>query len=253
MKNRIGLCRLICLMLSFLLCLLSLTACDDSKEQQSINAATIEQAKTNAIAYIEKKYGFTAEVNDAILEREYQIYTSEPLSTVLVYMNYNGKSFHTYINGNGKADNGADDYQYEEILASLTECFRKKIDSVCGVELKSGYWRSVSFDDIEKDCKYLFSTFFDGENLADVINEGASDVIVKCIDADLSTLSSKKFKDIIISKSIYCYFISFCSAEAYQKCNGDKIIDAEHFNYEANVAYIKSYCRMTNAITKFDF
>jgi hypothetical protein len=84
--------------LSVVMAAIVLTGCD-SKEQKKLNKQYISTAKSNAVKYIEDKYGFTPEVRSAEQEREYGWINSTPLSTVYVRMNHDGRDFGVYIEG----------------------------------------------------------------------------------------------------------------------------------------------------------
>lgn len=66
---------------------LFLTACD-SDEQKVQNVKWEAQASRNAQAYINQKYGFSAKITDAKVDRMQGMFGSAPLSDVLVQMQY---------------------------------------------------------------------------------------------------------------------------------------------------------------------
>jgi hypothetical protein len=81
-------------------------------------------SRTNAITYIEKKYGFTPEIKEfVIMKRSGDMVMPEtfPQETGMVRfeMEYEGQKFHTEITGEKESDHGYDDHQEQEILDAL--------------------------------------------------------------------------------------------------------------------------------------
>ncbi|MDO5559628.1 MAG: hypothetical protein Q4F95_08535 [Oscillospiraceae bacterium] len=232
-KHYIPICIIMIAMLLF-----AFSGCDfDSKEQKEINKANIEQAKTNAIAYIEEKYGFTADITDAVLERRQEMVVSTPLSSVLVYMSYDGKSFHTYIDGKSNNTDGADDYQYDEIKNAVREMTQKKIADVRDVYITGGAGRHIDDNIIGDDCDQLFSVRYNGENLTDVLDDEMCDVCIKFINADFSGAASDMFGDLTDNYEIRVTMISYRCEDAMKECVG-------YSTDEKRAVYIDSVCRL---------
>lgn len=93
------------------------TGCGDKEKTQ------IEKiGSSNAVSYIEEKYGFTPEV----ISIEAQTKNSDPIPSTKEYngyvdvkLKYNDKNFVVNIYGRNESKNGVDNYQQEEIISSL--------------------------------------------------------------------------------------------------------------------------------------
>ena len=79
-------------------------------------------AVTNAIKYVENKYGFTPEIDDV---RMYEFHPKAQMEgeprpgNAVVSMSYKGKSFTVVASAKNYTDNAADDYQCEEICQAI--------------------------------------------------------------------------------------------------------------------------------------
>ena len=178
------------------LSMLLLAAGCDSEEQKQINAQNIARAKDNATRYIEEKYGFIPSVTNATLERQYGMFGSMPMSEVLVEMEHQGKSFSVYIDGQTENTEGADSYQAEEIHAAVEAYVRERISDIYELTILNSKVTS-SFDPIEEDCKYLFTPYYDGGNLKEVLSDAACSIVGICTNTDLSLCSAEAYAELL--------------------------------------------------------
>ena len=161
-----------------LLCLF-LTACD-SEEQKAQNAEWEAQASENAQAYITQKYGFHAEVTDAKVDRQQGMFGTTPLSDVFVQMQYKGHDFTVFITGKEESTDGCDTYQAPEIKQSLFETINSSIDGLQVLDVYPKFKSSRSMDEP------LYSTYFTGSNLAELLEDGVSSFEAFYVQTDLS-------------------------------------------------------------------
>lgn len=217
--------------------LITLTSCGDSEEQKELNRQYIATAKTNALNYIQDKYGFEPEITDAVQEREYGMFSSTPLTTVYVRMNYNNRNFGVYIDGASGNTDGYDNYQQEDLYEYLKSFIPEPID----MELKGGVI-STSYDDFEKECVNMYQTYFDGTNIAEMFNEKGCSIYARYIDKDFSEISADDFPDdFFINEKVKVTFYSYRSEDAYNK-------KCVRTNAESAV-YLESYCTVSKSET----
>lgn len=222
-----------------------LFSCGDSNEQQAVNEANIARAKQNAQNYISEKYGFQAEVTDAILERSYGMFESTPCSTVLVRMKANGRDFSVYIDGEDVNTDGCDDYQYDEIAQAMTNIIEQKIPGVRDIKIIGGCAQYISYDPITQEGynEHLFKAYFDGENLMDVLTEENCSVTAAFLNMDLTKIEDLSFADEFVSRSGY-YSISlrsYRSEEAIEKCRKYNDITPKY------AMYMNSFCNIRSS------
>lgn len=223
-----------CVLITF-----SFTSCD-SKEQKILNKQHIETAKENARNYIMEKYGFEAEITDAVLERQYGMFASTPLTTVFVRMNHNGRSFGVYIDGSSSNTDGCDNYQAEELQAAVQEECESLLPGVRSVIISSSDV-STPYDPIETECINMHREYFDGTNAADVLLSSPSCKITACyVDTDFSALQNTHSLDKFCSGNLDTVsFISYRSEDALK--NG--LLDTG----AANAVYADCCYTLTNS------
>ncbi len=125
MKN-IKLLRLFIIIISSFIVILLFCACGYSKEEKKHMKEIANIGEKNAVNYIIKKYGFTPNVVDIEVCREFDDRTSFPPANgyVLVFMNYNNINFKVYINGEKYNLQGTDNFQYKIITDDAKEYFK---------------------------------------------------------------------------------------------------------------------------------
>ena len=161
-----------------IVCML-LTGCD-SAEQKAQNAEWEAQASENAKAYIMQKYGLSAEVREAKVDRMRGMFGTTPISDVFVDMRYDKRDFTVYITGQKESTEGSDSYQAEEIEQALSETIEREVP---GLKLLDIYPQDKTEQDQET---FFYSAYFDGTNLPEVLSDGAGSFEAFYVDTDLS-------------------------------------------------------------------
>ncbi|MCM1227440.1 MAG: hypothetical protein NC320_08455 [Clostridium sp.] len=177
-----------------------MTGCVDSKEQKKLNTQYVNRAKINAENYIEEKYDFTPEILDAVQERQYGMFNSTPLSTVYVRMTYNGRDFGVYIDGSCENTDGSDNYQQPELKKYFAELIAQKLPEPDSLTLNGGKI-NTAFDPIEAECVNMYSAYFNGTNISELLSEGDCSVTAEYVCTDISELSEKDFPDELFSNT----------------------------------------------------
>ena len=212
---------------------LFLSACD-SKEQKALNAQREAQASANAQNYIQKKYGFSADVTEAKVERRPGMFCSTPLSDVFVQMTHDGQDFTVYISGESETDAGCDDYQAEAVRDALAERIEAEIP---GLRLLDPVPRQKT----DRDTGLLlFSAFFDGSNLQEMLSDGIRSFRAYYVQTDFS--DAKQFT------APERFFGTECGTEAdFISCRSDEILSADAVEREwaaAQPVYCDNYRRL---------
>ena len=208
---------------ALLLCCAMLFSACDSKEQKAENEKNLRQAEKNAIAYIEEKYGFTPEVIESAIERSSGLFGGTPLTTAMIRMSYNNKDFSVYIDGETENTDGADNYQQDEIISALTEKLSEKAESAKGIvgEIKSinidGGKIHNFFNEAEWNTGNLYSSYFDGENFAEVFANNACNITADYVDADLISLDRSFYNFLLDNERVNLYMISYRSEKDYEE------------------------------------
>ena len=192
---------------------LFLSACD-GKEQKALNAQREAQGAANAQAYIQKKYGFSAEVTKAKIDRRRGMFGSSPLSDVFVRMTRDGQDFTVYISGEHETDAGRDDYQVSAVRDALAE---RIADEIPGLRLLETDPRQKT--EQEPDL-LLFGPYFDGSNLQELLSDGIRCFRAYYVQTDFSDKS--KFA------ALEAFCGTECSTEAqFISCRSEDILSAE--------------------------
>lgn len=213
------------------------TGCNDSPEQKAVNEANIERAKTNAINYVQEKYSVQAEVVETILEREQGLFTTTPTSWVLVRMKHKGKAFNVYINGGNSNTEGYDNYQEELIEDAVKDIVNKSVPGVESVYILGGKGREITYDKIAPYRDNLYSTYFTGDNLKEVIEPYDCYTCAMYVNKDLSDVSNGDFLELLNIGDMKLCMVSLRDASYIDRLSG-------LFDYEKNAVYMSEYCEM---------
>ena len=182
------------LILSMLICSLSLSACAHYTEEELQLMEEYEKTgEENAIAYIEEKYDFTPTVLDVdcvTMGHEFDIdFTPPPTGDVFVKMQDDKSEEEFWVYATGKEpslEDCYDNYQHEEIDTTIEE----QLENLFGVEIQhlelayGEIWnKSENVDGKISNFKEygLVHNYFDGENLPEVLNDTYKSTIVACI------------------------------------------------------------------------
>ncbi|MBE5906504.1 MAG: hypothetical protein E7277_06895 [Lachnospiraceae bacterium] len=184
-KNQLFLCvGLLCLLLS---------ACGYSREEKALMKHYIQQGSKNAKEYIKEKYGFDADVKKC--EHIYPgsgpvpDFSPMPTGNVYVTMHYDGQTFTVEISGEKQTTEGYDDYQYDEIVSAFTGNFQT-VTGLTPTEVLLGFGLHPG----DEKHNGLVSTYFDGNNLQDVLcpeKMGHASAVVSLVNGNLSSISYK--------------------------------------------------------------
>ena len=197
---------------------LLLSGCGDSPEQKAENEKNLRQAESNAVNYIEKKYGFTPTVTESILERSSGLFGSTPLTSALVRMSYNGRDFSVYIDGETKNTEGADNYQQDEIISALTDKINEIVPQLESLRVRGGEGSGVYPNFYNCDREYfnnLYPVYFDGNNFSEVLGGNLCSITADYINADFPELTESDFDFLPFGKQFGFDLISYRSDEDY--------------------------------------
>ena len=195
--------------------LLTLTGCESA--QQSAQAQEWEQrASANAQRYVQQKYGFSAEVTAAKADRSSTAFGlgSKPTSRVFVTMQHDGRDFTVLISGAEETSEGADSWQSEDIHAALGGLLDEKLPGICRLEVSPKQKSETGL------AEPLYSVFYDGSALADVLRDGVQDFTAYYVEADLSDDSAFAFLNDLCGNSVAGNFISCRDAAAAKVPSG---------------------------------
>ena len=132
----------------------------------------IKQGNSNALAYIEGKYGFTPKIIKTESIKESNDLIGPDLNPadsgdVRVFMEYGGRNFEVQITGETVSSEGCDDYQYEEIVQAVKEALSKKLEIVPhGLTVDYGDIYYSDYDSYGRaHGKHLINSFYDGSSV----------------------------------------------------------------------------------------
>lgn len=190
------------------------TGCGYTKEEKKEMKRYEKQGGENAKNYIKEKYGIDAEIKDLTCEK----YNSDtvpdvspsPTGNVSVEMNYQGEDFSVIISGEKKNTNGIDNYQLQEI----TTAFKQKVYEITGFHAESTYMCYGEKGSANDEKNGMIHAFYNGENLAEILQEESPKVVVSYVDCpvdqiSVSEVSRKTGVDTML-------FVDYESQEAYQ-------------------------------------
>lgn len=170
----------------------AMTSCGDSEEQKQRNEQCIKTAKTNAIKYIEDKYGFTPTIINAVLERTHGVFNSNPLTTVYVRMQYNDRNFGVYIDGLTENTDGKDNYQTSDIIEYFNSIIAQKLPEPEKTSLDGGTVH-VHYSSIRDECINLYSNYFDVSEPMNFLENSNCLVCAEYVNTDISSITKSDF------------------------------------------------------------
>ena len=196
------------------LIMVTVTGCDYTLEEKREMKRYEKQGRENAKNYIREKYGIDAKITEINCEK----YSSSPVpdffpaptGNVFVKMKYKGADFLVAISGQKKNTDGLDNYQFREIATA----FAQEMYNITGLHAESAYVCYGEYGTVKDEKNGMIHTFYDGENLAEVLQKESARAVVSYANQDVeqipvSQISQKTGVDTIL-------LTDYESREAYQ-------------------------------------
>lgn len=196
------------------LIMVTVTGCGYTLEEKREMKRYEKQGRGNAKNYIREKYGIDAKITEINCEK----YSSSPVpdffpsptGNVFVKMKYKGADFLVAISGQKKNMDGLDNYQFQEIATA----FAQEMYNITGLHAESAYVCYGEYGTVKDEKNGMIHTFYDGENLAEVLQKESARAVVSYANQDVeqipvSQISQKTGVDTIL-------LTDYESREAYQ-------------------------------------
>ena len=196
------------------LIVVTVTGCGYTLEEKREMKRYEKQGRENAKNYIREKYGIDAKITEINCEK----YSSSPVpdffpsptGNVFVKMKYKGADFLVAISGQKKNTDGLDNYQFQEIATA----FAQEMYNITGFHAESAYVCYGEYGTVKDEKNGMIHTFYDGENLAEVLQKESARAVVSYANQDVeqipvSQISQKTGVDTIL-------LTDYESREAYQ-------------------------------------
>ena len=196
------------------LIMVTVTGCGYTLEEKRKMKRYEKQGRENAKNYIREKYGIDAKITEINCEK----YSSSPVpdffpsptGNVFVKMKYKGADFLVAISGQKKNTDGLDNYQFQEIATA----FAQEMYNITGLHAESAYVCYGEYGTVKDEKNGMIHTFYDGENLAEVLQKESARAVVSYANQDVeqipvSQISQKTGVDTIL-------LMDYESREAYQ-------------------------------------
>lgn len=196
------------------LIMVTVTGCGYTLEEKREMKRYEKQGRENAKNYIREKYGIDAKITEINCEK----YSSSPVpdffpsptGNVFVKMKYKGADFLVAISGQKKNTDGLDNYQFQEIATA----FAQEMYNITGLHAESDYVCYGEYGTVKDEKNGMIHTFYDGENLAEVLQKESARAVVSYANQDVeqipvSQISQKTGVDTIL-------LTDYESREAYQ-------------------------------------
>ena len=196
------------------LIMVTVTGCGYTLEEKREMKRYEKQGRENAKNYIREKYGIDAKITEINCEK----YSSSPVpdffpsptGNVFVKMKYKGADFLVAISGQKKNTDGLDNYQFQEIATA----FAQEMYNITGLHAESAYVCYGEYGTVKDETNGMIHTFYDGENLAEVLQKESARAVVSYANQDVeqipvSQISQKTGVDTIL-------LTDYESREAYQ-------------------------------------
>lgn len=139
------------------------------------------------------------------------VFDFTPVSTgeVFVTMEHEGKNFCVFISGEEETTEGTDNYQYEEISAAL----QQKLYDITELQIEELHLRYGKLHSMKNNRNGLINTYFNGENLSEVMKESYTDAVVSYINQEIAMIDLAK---VVEQTGINSYlFVDYDSKEHY--------------------------------------
>ena len=221
----------------------SLCGCGYTDEEKQTMAEYEKQGEINAVNYIKEKYGFESTVVDVTCKKYSggMDFSPSPTGNVYVTFEQEDKSFLVEIPGDEVTSIGFDNYQFEEIKSALAQ----KLYDLTELPLEELFLCCGNFKDtgvMESGKNGLITTYFDGENLAEVLTDTSAALVVSYINQDISLIDADMLKEQTGIED--CLFVDYADSEQYATIKNPYYNIAGSpidWTIEHNVLYINDY------------
>ena len=196
------------------LIMVTVTGCGYTLEEKREMKRYEKQGRENAKNYIREKYGIDAKITEINCEK----YSSSPVpdffpsptGNVFVKMKYKGTDFLVAISGQKKNTGGLDNYQFQEIATA----FAQEMYNITGLHAESAYVCYGEYGTVKDEKNGMIHTFYDGENLAEVLQEESARAVVSYANQDVEQISASQISQKTGVDTIL--LADYESREAYQ-------------------------------------
>ena len=166
----------------------TVTGCGYTLEEKREMKRYEKQGRGNAKNYIREKYGIDAKITEINCEK----YSSSPVpdffpsptGNVFVKMKYKGADFLVAISGQKKNTDGLDNYQFQEIATA----FAQEMYNITGLHAESDYVCYGEYGTVKDEKNGMIHTFYDGENLAEVLQKESARAVVSYANQDVEQI-----------------------------------------------------------------
>ena len=234
----------------FLLMPVAFAACY-SKEERALVREYKSQAEINAVDYVKDKYGFTATVKSASVQKGgswFDALDPFPTQVVFVTMEYGGEEFTVKTFGDRPTAEGFDNYQQEEILAALKE----ELDTLTGVvseDVFVAYGDELAYNVTEAERNGLVAQYFDGQNLKEIFtgNYVTTDVSASYINQEIENFDVERIMEQTGINQLL--FVDYDSKDSYDTILKSR--DSQKLDTNQNLPYINEYLAVNSGETKY--
>ncbi len=199
-----------------------LTGCTYSAEERREMVQYREQGEENALVYVQEKYGFSPTVTDVACEKGGGgafDFTPPPTGRVFVTMEQAGQMFCVGIAGDAETTEGVDNYQY----AAIKTAVEQRLEELGGCTAEEIFLCYGKYDTLPEDEKNgMIASFFDGENLTEVLAEQYPTMVAAYINQDIAAMDMELVK--AETGLVTCLLVDYVSQQAY------KTIETPYFN-----------------------
>ncbi len=208
----------ICLIALMAFVTMLLAGCGNSMAEKAEMRKYEATATDNAIKYVQKKYGFEAEVKDTQLEKAdpgcVPQFKFVPTGYAYVKVLTEDKEFNVYITGEEESTEGYDDYQSQLI----TDAFLSYVKKSTGVSPKAATIR-YGRDNQDATITNLTEYYYDGTNFDDILQKESFSGVLEYVDGiQLSQLNTYHAMDSLRQTAdVDLLLVKYRSQDAFEK------------------------------------
>ncbi|MBE5866005.1 MAG: hypothetical protein E7292_07320 [Lachnospiraceae bacterium] len=186
MSGKVCKLKRICRVLATMLPVFLLAACGYTDEEKQQMAQYEAQGQTNAINYIQDKYGIEATVLEVVCEKldsgPVPDFSPAPTGDVCVTLQQGQREFKVIIAGDEVTKEGIDNYQ----LADIEDALEQKIYEITGLPSEELFVCFGEYQTMKDNKNGMIATCFDGDNLAEILDGQSPAVVVSYINQDVT-------------------------------------------------------------------